>query len=615
MSGVDQLEYLSWLLYLSIFVLVLVRTIRRPTPAHVNATLLFGAVALVVLEAIAARLGLPVPSWVANGVLVAVVLSLGYLLMRLVADFSDVPTWLLRGVEICGVLAFIAVVVLPPPMPPPVITLILTYLCAVITYDAWSFVREARRTRGVTRRRMQAAAIASGAVVLALMCAGLGSSARPDLTALWDELSALLALVSATGYFVAFAPPTWLRRAWQEPDVRRFLARAVKLAGSADTPEIVHQLELATADAFGAPAAFLALWDADRRWLYAHATPLPSVLADAWRTQRAGLARVNFVPSDRDQAGVFGHLSAHAALSAPIASNERRIGILVVMSPRSPVFANSDLELIQLLADQIAVILESKALMDQSAHVRAREEAAQLKEDFVSSAAHDLKTPLTGIVTQAQLMQRRAERDPTAPADRLGLQRLLAQSHRLKKLVLELLDVSRLEQGSLVGELEKVELVEMVERLIRHEADHWKRLELSADGPVVVSVDSPRFEQVITNLIENALKYSPPTAPVSVDVRRQNGEARLSVHDDGIGIPAEDQPLVFERFHRARNVDDRTFVGMGLGLYIARGIVEQHGGRIWVDSAAGLGSTFYVALPLRDEADVSTLPASRAMAE
>ena len=123
-------------------------------------------------------------------------------------------------------------------------------------------------------------------------------------------------------------------------------------------------------------------------------------------------------------------------------------------------------------------------------------------------------------------------------------------------------------------------------------------MQLHAEEPVLVSVDVPRFEQVVANLVENALKYSPHQAPVSVTVWRDPDAARLSVRDEGIGIPSEDQALVFERFHRARNVDDRRFAGMGLGLYIARGIVEQHGGKIWVESAPGMGSTFQVAVPL-----------------
>src|SRR5207248_10443840 len=176
------------------------------------------------------------------------------------------------------------------------------------------------------------------------------------------------------------------------------------------------------------------------------------------------------------------------------------LGVLVVFAPRAPVFANSDLELIRLLADQAAVIVESKSLSDAAARVRAREEATRLKEDFLSSAAHDLKTPLTGIVTQAQVLQRRAERNPAAPADRVGLDRLLEQSHRLKNLVLELLDVSRLEHGSLIGERGEVDLAAVVRGLARQSAVLWDRVQLHAAEPVLASVDVLRIEPVIANL-------------------------------------------------------------------------------------------------------------------
>jgi signal transduction histidine kinase len=122
-------------------------------------------------------------------------------------------------------------------------------------------------------------------------------------------------------------------------------------------------------------------------------------------------------------------------------------------------------------------------------------------------------------------------------------------------------------------------------------------VDLDAAQPVIATVDPVRFEQVLTNLIENALKYSPHDSRVMVRAWTEAGEARVSVHDRGIGIPAQDQPLVFERFHRARNVDDRRFAGMGLGLYIARAIVIQHGGRIWLHSTPGQGTTFFIAVP------------------
>jgi len=296
---------------------------------------------------------------------------------------------------------------------------------------------------------------------------------------------------------------------------------------------------------------------------------------------------------------MFRQYNAGTLLSAPINAASKKLGLLMVYAPRAPVFANSDLELVQLLADQAAVILQSRALIDEAAHVAAREEAARLKEDFLSSAAHDLKTPLTGIVTQAQLLLRRLERDPTAPTDAVGLKRLVEQSQRLRDLVVGLLDVSRLENPGLVDARDELDLRTLVkDALSRAALAHGKRVKVEVDDePVLVAVDVPRFEQLLINLVENALKYSPHDSRVVVRVWPEGAEARLSVQDRGIGVPTDDQPLVFERFHRARNVDDRRFAGMGLGLYIARGIVEQHGGRIWLESTPGEGSTFFVALP------------------
>jgi signal transduction histidine kinase len=117
----------------------------------------------------------------------------------------------------------------------------------------------------------------------------------------------------------------------------------------------------------------------------------------------------------------------------------------------------------------------------------------------------------------------------------------------------------------------------------------------------VGTYDPRRIGQVIENLVENAVKYSPDESEVHVAVGQRDGEAFVDVTDLGIGIPAGDLPHIFDRFHRGANVDDRRFAGMGLGLFICKGIVEQHGGRIWVDSRVGAGSTFHVVLPLEDD--------------
>src|SRR5207248_5716990 len=147
-----------------------------------------------------------------------------------------------------------------------------------------------------------------------------------------------------------------------------------------------------------------------------------------------------------------------ALLAAPITAGQERLGVLVVYAPHAPVFAEEDLDLVQLLADQAAVILESRTLIDEAARVQAREEVARMKEDFLSAAAHDLKTPLTTLVGQAQLLEKRILRAPEAPVDLTSVQRLVREAQRLRTLVLELLDAARTEQGRLVGEKETVDL-------------------------------------------------------------------------------------------------------------------------------------------------------------
>jgi signal transduction histidine kinase len=261
-------------------------------------------------------------------------------------------------------------------------------------------------------------------------------------------------------------------------------------------------------------------------------------------------------------------------------------------------FARDDLELVQLLADQAAVLLESRALIDAAARVQARAEATRLKDDFLSAAAHDLKTPLTTLVARAQLLERRILRAPEAPADLASVRALITEAQRLKSLVLELLDASRMEQGKLLGPREAVDLRQLVEATVQRQTSTPHRLIVAAPEPMVGQYDCTRIGQVVENLIENAIKYSPPSSEIQVNLWRADHTAFLTVTDHGIGIPPTDLPHIFDRFYRGTNVDDKQFAGLGLGLYICRGIVEQHGGRIWATSRAGQGTTMQLALPL-----------------
>jgi len=271
--------------------------------------------------------------------------------------------------------------------------------------------------------------------------------------------------------------------------------------------------------------------------------------------------------------------------------------VLEAFASNQPVFSSDDLALAQLLADQAAVVLESRALIDEAARVQAKEAAAKLKEDFVSAAAHDLKTPLTTLLGQAQILELRFARDPSLAPHQPAIGRIAREARRLSALVEDLLDASRIEEGKLDVRREPVDVAAVVRQVAEQARPEKERIVVDARERLPGSFDRRRIEQLVENLVENGLKYSGEDSPVEVRAWHDAVAIRISVRDHGIGIPAVDLPHVFDRFHRAANVDARRYAGIGLGLYICRGIAQEHGGRIWVESTMGEGSTFHVALP------------------
>ena len=595
-----------------IFISVALRAIAHPTRAHVDMTLFFGALAFVILASrIAALTGTTATPWLIS-LEVAVLIAMPYALLRLVDDFTQVRAPIKRVAELglaAGIVAMYATVATQvttaATLPTPVTLYVVAYFFALSAYCAIAFIRASHTSKGVTRRRMEAISLGSILLGTDLLVAGLTPLTPPDDRAVFQALAQLLGLGSAVAYYLGFAPPPILRRAWQEPELRSFLARAASLPRLPATLDIVRELERGASNSTGTSAR-IGLWQDDtsklRFWEDDGTTvdlePGKHFAGRAFELQRA-IFSTNPIRENPDGAADYRTRGVGAVLAAPITAGERRLGVLTLSAQRPPIFAVSDIELAGLLADQAAVVLESRALIDHAARVRAREEATRLKEDFLSAAAHDLKTPLTTVVAQAEFLERRALREPNAPADIAGIRRVVRESKRLAGLVGDLLDATRLEQGRLVGEREAVDLATLAQEVCAHDGSD-ETCAVEANAPVVGVYDRRRVEQLLQNLIENAKKYSPERTPIKVKVWQENGEAQIAVEDSGIGIPAADLPRIFERFSRASNVDDRRFHGMGLGLYICRGIVEEHGGRIWVESEIGKGSTFHVALPIAD---------------
>lgn len=233
-------------------------------------------------------------------------------------------------------------------------------------------------------------------------------------------------------------------------------------------------------------------------------------------------------------------------------------------------------------------------------------EAQQEKDNFISIVSHELKTPITSIKGYAQMLLRRAEEAGSDERDLKGLRIINDEVERMVDLINQLLDVQRLEMQRLQLNLDRVDLVALtldtVDRLQMTTNRHTLKPRVP-QGPVWVCGDAIRLAQVLSNLIMNAIKYSPAGGPVEVSLERQEGRAWVSVRDWGIGIPPEDQPHLFQRFWRGTRKENTSLTGMGLGLYISREIVRRHQGDIVFRSQPGQGSTFLFWLPLDEEGE------------
>lgn len=253
-------------------------------------------------------------------------------------------------------------------------------------------------------------------------------------------------------------------------------------------------------------------------------------------------------------------------------------------------------------ATTLAAALDDARHQLQEALVKV-EDALRVRDEFLSIASHELKTPLTGLLLQTQMLQRFTRRmgDKGAMSERISAMAdtMERQVKRLSRLTYDLLDISRIASGRLELTPEAMDLRELVEEVTGRFGDEAAirgcDIFLHNKSPIIGHWDRLRLDQVVTNLLSNAIKYG-EGRPIDVSTVRDRDRARLVVQDHGVGIAPADRERIFERFERIRPAGDPG--GLGLGLYITRQIVDLHGGAIHVESVPGHGSAFTIDLPL-----------------
>ena len=293
---------------------------------------------------------------------------------------------------------------------------------------------------------------------------------------------------------------------------------------------------------------------------------------------------------------------SRSVLGVPVRSEGRVLGAFILSRVTVRPFNDREVQLVETFADQAAIAINNVTLFNEVQETsRQLEVASRHKSEFLANMSHELRTPLNAIIGFSDVLEQRMFGELNA--QQIDYVRDISGSGRhLLTLVNEILDLAKVEAGRMELEPSEFALEETIrgaiafvrERAVQH------RIELVTDvapGTGTLVADERKIRQVLLNLLSNAVKFTPDGGRVSVSCRRDGSEIELSVQDTGIGIGPEDLPKVFEEFQQVGGPSERAHEGTGLGLTLAKRFIELHGGRLWVDSEVGKGTTFTFRIP------------------
>lgn len=300
------------------------------------------------------------------------------------------------------------------------------------------------------------------------------------------------------------------------------------------------------------------------------------------------------VAKDKKHLQLLQKIGFHSAMIVPLIIQKKAVGtIIFVSSETKRSFTKGDLSVAEELANRISIAMENAQLY------KSAKDAISLRDDFISVASHELKTPITSVKIFTQVLQKHAEKTEDDKAVK-SLAKMDKQIDKLTELVLNLLNIAKIQTGRMEYTEKPFDFDKMVMEVVdvlQHMTVKHKIIVVGKTNKKFFG-DEDRIGQVISNLISNAIKYSPHADKIIVTLSAKRNHIGLSVQDFGIGMAKEHLEKIFNRFYRVSGATDKTFPGLGIGLYISHEIIKRHGGKLWAESDEGKGSTFYLSLPL-----------------
>ena len=602
------LTILIELLFALVFVAVLLDYLRRRDPLSRDLVLIFGSVATLFVVQLVGLIFGSTPPWLAaaSGLLI---LAQPLFTLRLTARLRPVPRALLAVATIGYLATSVPLFLLPRPLP-VAITLGAVGVFAITEFLAAGYLAaEARNRTGAGRFRLILAAAATALFAAALLTAGAGAAGAGAVGA---AVARIVAFLAALGYAIAFLPSGPLARVWQGMAAYRYVLAMLGAqegeAGQSKPAAIWQRLaEIAREIAGAKGAAIVALDGPEARILASAGLPagisvrgsstwagdaFNELLADGRIEMRRPVAVLSTIPRELGQ-------ELGTALGSVMALPNERMALVLLARHRS-LFGADDQALIRLLATQAEALAEREQLFAEQARLADRLFAAsQAKSDFIASMSHELRTPLSAILGFSELMRLEPRHEDGRLVPDEWIEHIHSGGQHLLALINDVLDLAKVEAGRLELDLEPFDLRGLVTETaagVRPLAER-KHISISIRGDVErVVADRGRVRQVLYNLLSNAIKFTPDGGSIIVESVAADDTLRLSVTDTGTGIAPEDQAVIFDEFRQVGEIGERQ-AGTGLGLALARRLVEAHGGEIELESALGEGSRFTVTLP------------------